>query len=150
MPDTCLRMVNSSYATNGEIVSFADAFPVLLIGEASMADLNSRLLDPVPSDRFRLNLVVETSVAYDEDHWGKIAIGSAVLHGTTPCGRCSVPTVDQATGNRTGPGPIQTLASFRRFGQNTFFGRNFNVVASGFIQVGDSVELLTRSAPFYR
>src|SRR5690606_9540156 len=103
MPEDARRNVNSEYAVRpGEdVVSFADGYPYLLIGEASLRDLNARIaasgdLPPRPAatppnqegsvgkpltmTRFRPNLVVEGSGPFDEDTWKRIRIGETVFH----------------------------------------------------------------------
>jgi uncharacterized protein len=139
MPETTRRLVNPVFARAGEIVGFADAYSALLIGEASLADLNARLAQPVPIDRFRPNIVVSSREPFIEDTWGELEIGSARLNGTKACDRCSVPTVDQLTGERTGPEPIRTLSSYRRFVDGVYLGQNLTVQRPGTIALNDAV-----------
>lgn len=127
-------------------VGFADAFPGLLLTEASLADLNDRLLErdvePVPMDRFRPNLVVAGAVPYAEDTWTRVRIGPVVFHCTGPCARCIVTTTDQATAER-GPEPLRTLAGYRRDPhkpEDVNFGQNVVPEGeAGVIRVGDPV-----------
>jgi uncharacterized protein YcbX len=149
MPETTRRVVNPAFARPGDIVGFADAYPVLLIGEASLADLNSRLSTPVPIDRFRPNLVVSTDEPFEEDQWGEFEIGSAVLGGAKASARCAVPTVDQLTGNRTGPEPIRTLSTYRRFGDGVYLGQNLTVRQPGMIKLNDTVKLRGKITAIY-
>lgn len=123
MPESSIRYVDQSYSINNEIVSFADAFPLLLIGEGSLNDLNSRLIDPVLMDRFRPNIVVNTSVPFEEDNWEEFSIGNANFRVVKPCSRCVMTTVDQKTGLK-GPEPLRTLASYRSFDNKIWFGQN--------------------------
>ena len=117
-------------AQPGDVVAFADAYPLLVVSEASLADLNSRLVErggePMPMDRFRPNLVVSGTEPFAEDGWARVRVGEAVLRGGGPCARCAVTTTDQLTAER-GEEPLRTLAAFRRdprqpsqvnFGQN--------------------------------
>jgi uncharacterized protein len=149
MPDTTRRAVNPAFARPEDIVGFADAYPILLVGEASLADLNARLDDPVPIDRFRPNIVVSTSSPFIEDQWGEIQIGSTLVCGTKASDRCSVPTVDQVTGEGTGPEPIRTLARYRRFGKGVYFGQNMTIRQMGWIAVGDLVRVRTKIGAVY-
>ena len=149
MPETTLRAVNPKFARAGDIVGFADAYPILLIGAASLADLNARLEDPVPIDRFRPNIVVSTNEPFIEDQWGEIEIGSTLVCGAKACDRCSVPTVDQLTGERTGSEPIRTLARYRRFGEGVYLGQNMTIRRTGRIAVGDVVSIRTKIAAVY-
>jgi uncharacterized protein len=149
MPDTTRRPVNPAFARPDDIVGFADAYPILLIGEASLADLNARLDDPVPIDRFRPNIVVSTNEPFIEDQWGEIEIGSTLICGTKASDRCSVPTVDQLTGESAGPEPIRTLALYRRFGKGVYFGQNLTIRQMGRIAVGDVVSVRTKIGAVY-
>ena len=149
MPETTRRAVNPAFAQPGDIVGFADAYPVLLIGEASIGDLNARLAEPVPIDRFRPNIVVSSLEPFIEDQWGELAVGSALLCGTKACNRCSVPTIDQLTGENTGPEPIRTLSSYRRFGAGIYLGQNLTVRRTGSISIGDTVSVRNRIGAVY-
>ena len=132
----------------GAELGFADAFPGLLVSEASLADLNDRLRerggDPVPMDRFRPNLVVAGAAPYSEDTWQQVRIGRHLFRCAGPCARCVVTTTDQATAER-GPEPLRTLASYRRDlrqPEDVNFGQN--VIAeddSGLLKVGDPVSV---------
>ena len=136
-------------ARPGDEVSFADAFPFLVLGEASLADLNDRLVaqgdDAVPMDRFRPNLVVTGGPPFAEDGWKRIRIGQVVLRAGGPCARCVVTTTDQLTADR-GPEPLRLLASYRRDPADSTkvnFGHNFiHETKAGSIAVGDRVDLL--------
>jgi len=141
MPEETRRPVNPDYRAGGGIVSFADGYPLLLLGEASLEDLNSRLERPVPMNRFRPNLVVSGSSAYAEDGWQKIRIGNTVFHGVKPCDRCSLITVDQATGEATGPEPLKTLAAYRLKDRKVLFGQLLIPDGAGLVRVGDAVEI---------
>lgn len=149
MSDDDKRYVNKEYAVrpSGDIVSFADGYPVLLIGEGSLADLNSRLESPVPMNRFRPNLVVKNADTFAEDKWIKIKIGETIFHLVKPCDRCVMTTVEQSTGEFSGKEPLKTLASYRTVksdsGNKVLFGQN--LIAENFgevIRVGDKVEIL--------
>jgi uncharacterized protein len=113
MPEATDRHVSKQYDTGKDIVSFADGYPLLLIGEASLADLNSRLETPVPMNRFRPNVVVADGEAFEEDRWAKIKIGETVFRVVKPCARCVMTTVDQTRGEFDGKEPLKTLATFR-------------------------------------
>ncbi len=142
MPDHTLRPVDPRYAKNEEIVSFADAYPFLLIGEASLADLNSRLALPVPMNRFRPNLVVNTAQPFVEDEWKTICIGETQFHLVKPCARCVLTTVDQQTGI-AGKEPLRTLSTYRKINNKVLFGQNVLTENWGMsINLGDTVEVL--------
>jgi uncharacterized protein len=143
MPDNSKRSVEKDYAINGDIVSFADAYPFLLLTEGSLADLNERLVDKVPMNRFRPNLVVGGAAAFAEDGWKQISIGDNVFHVVKPCARCVITTIDQERGVRTGEEPLSTLSSFRRNENKVLFGQNLIAAApGGVVRVGDRVRVL--------
>jgi uncharacterized protein YcbX len=146
MPDSSQRFSNPRYAGEERKVGFADGYAYLLIGEASLADLNAKLLakshTALPMNRFRPNLVVSGSEPFAEDGWGEIRIGEAVFRGVKPCGRCQVTTTDQATGEVKGPEPLATLASYRESAEfGVMFGMNLVTVKPGVIRVGDLLRL---------
>jgi len=145
LPESSRRAVNPEYAVRPaeDIVSFADGYPFMLIGQASLDDLNSRLADPLPMNRFRPNFVVEGSDAFAEDSWKKIRIGETIFHVVKPCERCVIPTIDQTTGVKTGKEPTKTLSTYRLKDGNVLFGQNLIAEkAGGVVRVGDPVELL--------
>lgn len=143
------RPVTKAAARAGELVSFADAAPLLLTTTASLDDLNARLLEsgaePVPMNRFRPNLVVSGSAAFEEDRWQHIRIGTVVFRSLGPCARCVVTATDQLTGER-GIEPLATLSSYRRDPReptHVNFGQNLvNETKAGVLCVGDPVEIL--------
>ncbi len=170
MPDDSRRHVNPLFNKNDDVVSFADGYPLMLLSEASLTDLNTHIADavenagrlpafrPLPMNRFRPNLVVTGADAFTEDNWQRIRIGDAVFRSTKPCERCVVTTVDQTKGEFDGKEPLKTLASYRmakdvmpdRFeslgvGANAvLFGQNLIAESVGaIVRVGDPVEVLS-------
>ena len=121
--------------------SFADAYPFLLISEASLADLNDRLEQPVPMNRFRPNLVVKGCEPFAEDTWKQIQIGDIVFDVAKSCSRCSIPGVEQSTGEQ-GKEPLKTLATYRRWEHAIWFGQNLIAHSEGTLHVGDAVKIL--------
>jgi uncharacterized protein YcbX len=95
---------------------FADGYPLLLIGQSSLDDLNARLVQagraPLGMDRFRPNLVIAGIEPYEEDYLAAIATGTAEIRPVKPCARCPIPSIDQATGV-PGPDPLDVLQSYR-------------------------------------
>ncbi|MEM6423905.1 MAG: MOSC N-terminal beta barrel domain-containing protein [Cyanobacteria bacterium P01_D01_bin.128] len=122
-------------------VSFADAYPYLLISEASLEDLNQRLASPVPMNRFRPNLVVQGCAAFAEDRWKTIRIGAITFQIAKPCSRCVITTVDQDHATRS-PEPIKTLATYRAWEGKIWFGQNLLPLNEGTLHRGDRVEVL--------
>lgn len=154
MPAKTERKVNYFYAVRkDDHVSFADAYPFLAISENSLADLNSRLAEKVPMNRFRPNLVIAAAESFAEDSWKKIRIGETIFHGVKPCARCVITTIEQTTGEKDGIEPLKTLASFRipkrSVKKKILFGQNLIAEnAGGVLRVGDEIEVLeTKRAP---
>lgn len=142
MDASCRRPISSSRGQAGESVSFADGFPCLVVSTASLDDLNFRLDDPLPMDRFRPNLVVEGCEAFAEDGWRKISIGNTVFRYAGRCARCSVTTVDQAAGIRVSDEPLKTLATYRQTPDGVMFGVNLVPERMGPIALNDRVRIL--------
>jgi uncharacterized protein YcbX len=142
MPDESKRIVDPRNAHREALVGFADAYPLLLISQASLDDLNSRLKIAVPMDRFRPNIVINGCNSYEEDTWRDIQIGAVKLRMVKPCARCAVPTVNQETGKR-GVEPIRTLESYRTKDGKVLFGQNVVHEGEGALAVGDTVTVIS-------
>lgn len=143
MPDRSRRAADGRYAPKGQYVSFADGFPFLIIGEASLADLNARLESPVPMDRFRPNLVFSGGTAFEEDTWSDFRIGTQLFRGVKPCARCVMTTINQDNAQKNSE-PLRTLSSYRRNGNKVLFGQNVIWLGEGpepIIRVGDAIVL---------
>lgn len=142
MADDCRRYVDGVYAGEGETVSFADGFPLLLIAQASLDDLNSRLSTPVPMNRFRPNLVVQGCEAFAEDGWRRIRVGEVEFDVAKPCARCAVPSIDQATGQKDSE-ILRVMSAYRRReDRQTYFGQNLLYRGMGEIALGGPLEVL--------
>ncbi len=124
-------------------LTFADGYPLLLIGQASLDALSARLGRPLAMARFRPNLVVSGAEAFAEDSWKRIRIGGAIFRIAKPCERCVFTTVDPDTGHKAlDQEPLRTLAKFRKAPDGVLFGQN--VIAEGETElvVGMPVEVL--------
>lgn len=141
MPASTRRAVDARYASDGEIVSFADAFPFLLVGQGSLDALNARLEAPVDARRFRPNLIVEGAAPFAEDGWRELAIGAVRLHVRKACSRCPIVNVDPDRGAR-GSEPLATLATFRTADHRVLFGQNLVHQGRGSLREGDPVRLV--------
>ncbi len=135
MPDAIVRPADPAYAPTGTRVSFADGFPFLLISEESLTDLNSRLTQPLPMNRFRPNLVIAGDEPYVEDTLERFALNGIAFRAVKPCGRCVVTTTDQETTER-GIEPLRTLATYRKQGGEVMFGQNLVHLGTGRLTVG--------------
>lgn len=141
-PEPNYRPVDRAYAVSDkDVVGLADAYPLLIIGQASLDDLNSRLREPLPMNRFRPNIVFIGGEPYEEDDWGHFRIGESRFAGVKPCARCAVPTINQATGTKSGAEPLATLATYRKRGNNVYFGQNLLVLNDHEIATGDEIIL---------
>ena len=138
MPEETLRPADQTYAPDGTRVSFADAFPFLIISEASLADLNRRLAEPVPMNRFRPNLVIAGAEPYAEDGWDRLEINGIRLRVVKPCSRCVITTTDQVTAERSKE-PLRTLGRYRKRWGKVMFGQNAVHETVGRLRVGDRV-----------
>lgn len=136
MPESSKRRVDPTYAVNEETVSFADGMPYLIIGQASLDELNSKLESPIEMARFRPNIVFAGGEPFLEDSLKKIKIGEVEFQIVKPCARCVLTTIDPVTGEK-GPEPLRTLATYRTRNNKVYFGQNVVALQSGKIQTGD-------------
>ncbi len=141
MPETTKRQIDLSFAEEGKYVSFADGFPFLLIGTASLEDLNDRLEEPVPMSRFRPNFVMSGGKPYEEDQLNEILIGDVRFKVVKPCSRCVITTLDEKTGVK-GKEPLKTLSGYRKKGNKVFFGQNLIAYSAGTVTIGDKIRQL--------
>jgi uncharacterized protein len=137
-PESNIRPVDPAYALQNENVSLADGYPFLIIGQASLDDLNNRLHQPITMQRFRPNFVFTGGVPYEEDHWKNLYIGSNRFIGVKNCSRCVLTTVDPQTGAK-GKEPLQTLARYRQRNNKIYFGQNVLAVDHTSIREGDMI-----------
>lgn len=141
MPDTTERQVDLKYAKPGDIAAFSDGYPYLITSESSLADLNERMAGRMQVEmlRFRPNIVVSGTEPWEEDDWKTIQLGNAVFRTPKPCARCSVITINPATGQE-GKEPLKTLSTFRTIANKVIFGANAcwdNWDTPATIRVGD-------------
>ena len=146
MPDDSERPVDPEYAVGSTIVSFADAYPYMLLSEASVADLNNRLDQPVSMNRFRPNFVISGAEPFAEDEWKMVNIGNVGFHVVKPCARCVMTTVDQERGVRSGDEPLMTMSGFRKRNGQVHFGQNLIAAVEGDkVRVGDQVTVISKT-----
>lgn len=132
------RQVDDAFAEEKDVVEFADGFSILLISEASLAELNQKLETPVTMDRFRPNIVVTGCEPHAEDSWQELTVGETRMSGVKPCARCSMVAINQNSADR-GTEPARTLAEYRRFPNGVMFGMNLVHHSTGTVSVGDVV-----------
>lgn len=145
MPPATQRVVDRTYVAEARMVGFADAFPLLIIGQGSLDLLNERLHargeQPVPMRRFRPNLVIAGTRAHEEDEWLHVRAGAVDVDVVKPCARCVITTVDVETAE-AGAEPLRTLSTYRKQGSKVLFGQNAAHRHSGAIAVGDAVTVI--------
>lgn len=141
MPDDEKRIVEKKYINDDHIVSFADAYPFLIIGQSSLDDLNMRLENPIPMNRFRTNFVFSGGKPFEEDNWKDFRIGEVNFKAVKPCARCVITTTNQDTAERNNE-PLNTLSSYRKFNNKVLFGMNAVCFNNGYVSVGDKICLL--------
>lgn len=151
------RVANNKWTGGQDVPTrFSDGYPLLLISEASLADLNQKLLangqSAVPMNRFRPNIVIDGVEAFEEDYAESLNTDRGgtkeemiCLQPIKPCPRCPMPAVDQVTAE-VGVNPVDTLQSYRSnalmdgavtFGMNVIVSQG----AGQFLHVGDALEL---------
>jgi uncharacterized protein YcbX len=157
LDDPTRRRPNPNYSRDGDRVSFADGYPLLLTAESSLGELNEAIAagplaaeGPLPMRRFRPNVVVAGAAPWAEDGWRLLRIGDVVFRSVKGCDRCVVTTINPDTAAK-GKEPIATLARIRRWDGKVWFGVNLipdppqpggAAGAARAIRVGDPVQVL--------
>ena len=140
------------------VVGFADAYPLHILGLASVQDLRNRLPAGVPALtalQFRANIYMSGPKAYAEDSWKRIRIGQEDYHTVCRTTRCQLPNTDQVTGNKHLSEPSKTMKTYRNIddgaGPNqACLGMQMVPAAEqGIIAVGDTIEVLETGSHFY-
>lgn len=140
-PENNRRDVDPNYAKQQEQVSLADGFPFLIIGQASLDLLNSRLEQKLPMTRFRPNFVFTGHQPHEEDTWQNFTIGNLSFERKKPCGRCVLTTVNPETAEK-GHEPLRTLATYRNQNGKINFGQNLIAHGVGTLQEGDLITII--------
>ena len=137
------RTTEAGYGRDDDQVAFADGYPLLLIGQASLDDISHKVGRPLDMLRFRPNLVIEGSEAFAEDGWKRIRIGDVEFRVVKSCSRCILTTVDPHTGIRDEQRePLATLMTYRKQENGTMFGQNLVNEGNGVLEVGMPVTIL--------
>ena len=148
MPDDAVRFVDKRYAGNNELTSFSDGYPVLMIGEATLKNLNNKLKDALPMNRFRPNMVFTGGHAHIEDEMEKFTINKINFLGVKPCSRCVMTTINQQNATK-GKEPLKTLSTYRMKNNKIYFGQNILHQQNGAISVGDTINIIQQGAPLF-
>lgn len=119
-------------------LGFADAYPFLVVSDSSLADLNSKMEEKLPMNRFRPNIVITGCEPYFEDTMSDFQVSGVKFIGMNLCVRCPITTTNQLTAER-GKEPLLTLSKYRKTKDGVVFARNFNHEGTGIISVGDKL-----------
>ncbi|MDX1943394.1 MAG: MOSC domain-containing protein [Saprospiraceae bacterium] len=145
MPEDTQRFTDPTYSEPQDIVSFADGFPFLIIGQASLDDLNERLEEKIQINRFRPNFVFTGGAPFEEDSWKRFRIGDLSFRAVKPCARCQLTTIHPETAT-FGKEPLRTLSQYRLDGHKILFGMNVcwdvNNEYEPIIKIGDTIKIL--------
>lgn len=145
MPETTKRKVDPDFVVEeGNYTGFSDAYPILMLSEASLELLNSKLSEPLGYDRFRANLIIKGLEPHMEDEINLFEINGLSFQGVKPCARCVMTTIDQQTG-KSGKEPLKTLSEYRQKDKKIYFGQNVIGPDTGKIKIGDTLTVIKRS-----
>jgi uncharacterized protein YcbX len=140
MPDSSKRRVDTRYASHNELTSFSDGYPFLIIGRSSLDDLNSRLSEPLPVNRFRPNIVFTGAEPFHEDVMKHFSINDIQFYGVKLCARCVITTINQDNAVQAKE-PLKTLSAYRQKNNKIYFGQNLLHDGKGEIYVGDLITI---------
>jgi uncharacterized protein YcbX len=171
LDDPTRRAVNPEKSRPGDVVTFADGYPMLLASLDSLRRLNEWIdggpsggsgggtsagpsagTEPLDVRRFRPNLVIEGAEPFAEDTWSRIRVGGTTFRVAQDCSRCVLTTVHPDTIVR-GHEPIATLSRHRRWEGKVWFAVDLIPdrqpgdpgepgQPGGTLRVGDEVEVL--------
>jgi uncharacterized protein len=142
MPDSTVVKIDPAYAvSDNDITSFSDGYPILMISEASLEDLNNKLDKPLLINRFRPNLVFTGGDAFIEESMKAFSINNCTFFGVKPCARCVMTTIEQESAEK-GKEPLKTLSLYRRKDAKVIFGENVIAAGTGKISIGDMITVL--------
>ena len=137
--------IDSDYSPRDDAeTAFTDGYPMMAALQESLDDLNTRLTEPVPMERFRPTIVISGAPAWSEDEWRGMRLGEITADSVKGCARCVVTTTDQQSGAKNPQQePLRTLATFRTVPRlGAIFGQNLVPRNTGMLRVGDPVTLL--------
>ncbi len=139
-PEANHRVVDRKYVATEEHTGLSDGYPFLIIGQSSLNDLNDRLREAVPMNRFRPNFVFTGGAPNEEDFWKGFSMGQLSFRVVKPCSRCVLTTIDQDTAQKSAE-PLKTLATYRLKDHKVYFGQNVIAHTYGKVAVGDQITL---------
>jgi len=146
MPESSEREVNPDFAVKNDIVSFADGYPILIIGQSALDNYNNISGNNFKMNRFRPNLIFTGGAPHEEDTWKKFILNDTDFYVVKQCGRCMITTIEQETGI-SDKEPLATLAKYRTVNNSIKFGMNLISGAlneNSCVKVGDEINVLER------
>jgi uncharacterized protein len=150
VPAVAERRANPEFAGSVPApMGFADGYPVLVCNAASLEDLNERMPEAIPMDRFRPNIILRGLPPWAEDRIDALHFGAFTLRLVKPCVRCTIPSIDQRTGlSSTDPGPVLRRFRFDKELLGITFGENAVIVSGTGCEIvrGDSCRVSFDSA----
>ncbi len=141
LPEEARRPVDPSYGEAGDVVSFADGFPLLLCSTASLDAVFRPLGMASDTRRFRPNLVARAADPFCEDAWSRIVVGEVPFDVVKPCSRCTMVDVDPDEGRNDGR-VLASLVPTRKIKNKVLFGQNAIPRGGGVVRVGDEIRVL--------
>jgi uncharacterized protein YcbX len=139
------KNIRTKETTNGiiqNLTSLSDKSPVLMTNTASLEELNSRLENEIPMNRFRSNIIFTGEQAYEEDTWESVKIGDTEFRTVEVCGRCKLINVDHLTGEPTRQ-PLEMLSTYRKVGREIKFGMRMSCEVKNndqpIVKLGDEI-----------
>ncbi len=144
LPHQTTRPVDPRFGRSGDQTSFADGFPLLMLGTASLADVASQVPGYGDASRFRANLLFDGAPPWAEDHWRRVRIGEVELELVKPCSRCIMVNVHPQSGTLDPRGqPLRALSAWRKNDQGKVVVGQLAVPRRlGTLRVGDPIEVL--------
>jgi len=149
MADETIVKVDEQYTVNNDLTSFSDGYPILMISDASFEDLNSKIDQQLPINRFRPNLVFTGGEPFIEDTMKEFIINGCTFYGVKPSARCVVTTINQDTAEK-GKEPLKTLTTYRRKDAKVYFGQNVIAAGKGNIHVGDEISIVQKKESLFQ
>jgi uncharacterized protein YcbX len=159
-------------------VGFADAFPMHILSIASIQSVYAQQPDKekrkyLDARRFRANIYLTDTPAFDEDSWKRITVGRCLKLPANPTrkfkqaqetngeyhiacrtARCKLPNVHPETGVKDNNEPYTTLARTRQVDEGAkphpcLGMQMIPLFQQGILRVGDEVEVLERGEHVY-
>ena len=142
-PLDSLRTIDAKSANKDEVVSLADGYPILVIGEPALNLLNEKVGFTIPVNQFRPNILFTGGESNDEDFWKCFIINKLLFKGVKPCARCVITTINQQSGEKSLE-PLRTLSTYRKVDNKIIFGQNVIGPSKGSIRVGDTINITSK------